>query len=713
MAYKYEKATGDIVISGWSDGIAMSPHKGLGSMQNGNISTETEEIVANYRRIQESQTVSNTVGTVTAIDSSHVLLTVITVTAGVWITVSGSSITGLSNGNYYVLSNVGGFTIAQLSTSYNGSAVTGLGSTGTAVFTLIRNMGQPVAGTTEIFHDSSGNVQYRYYVLDINGLVWVYDTLLFANTFFINGVGTKWFLPDTSISYYGSSTPSGIAVLNGWLHVFAGNTIHCKPTAELATSYANFASGLMLSMLGSSNPHFAFVGHQGKLYYTDGNFVGSIFPNSSLQSGGANIQSYASFTTSTTTGTIFDLIGGSVPTFGGGSSDRIPIYFFASPGGSTATATTTGTMYWIQYALGAGTIGTFQVYAGQSGGSALDITTGASGTQYFTTYYPTSAGGEATMTFTPERLNLPFFEVSQSIAELGDLVIIGCKGNVLYPWNQIDPTPSDLIPLPENNAVNLLTVNNMVYVFAGQKGNIYVTNGSTASLVFSVPDYMAGIPGTPNSYIEPYFTWGGYMYLRGRVWFSIQDQTSTKTGNCGGVWSFVPTQNFFIGQDTGLSLRLENQSSYGNYNGLSTVLLPNQNQLANGPQYWNAWYSSISSPTYGIDNSDTVPGTPVVIESDFIPTGTMLEKKSFEQIEYKFATPLASGESIGIAYRKNLTDSYTALVLYETDSANALDLSGFFTASFEKTQWLQLKITLTPVASSSSSFMRLSEIRIR
>ena len=86
----------------------------------------------------------------------------------------------------------------------------------------------------------------------------------------------------------------------------------------------------------------------------------------------------------------------------------------------------------------------------------------------------------------------------------------------------------DLIPLPETNSVNMITVNNMLYVFAGNKGNIYVTNGSTASLVLSVPDYCAGIAGTQPSYFEPYFVWGDAMYMRGRVWFSILDQVASQ-----------------------------------------------------------------------------------------------------------------------------------------------------------------------------------------
>ena len=37
------------------------------------------------------------------------------------------------------------------------------------------------------------------------------------------------------------------------------------------------------------------------------------------------------------------------------------------------------------------------------------------------------------------------------------------------------------------------------------------------------------------------------------MYFSILDQTSSKAGNCGGIWSFIPSQSQFINQDTGIS----------------------------------------------------------------------------------------------------------------------------------------------------------------
>ena len=737
--YTYEKETGDLVISGWEKGIAPAAGKGIANIQAANISTEEGEVMCSFSRILQSQTNTTATGTVHPIDSTHVSFTGFPVTGGIWITVSSSTISGLSNGNYYVLTSNNNSSV-QLSVYYNGAVLSGLGSTGTASFVILRNVGKPIAKATEEYSDGTV-IQYRYYILDANGLVWVYDTGLFASTLFLYGIGTAWTLPDTQLgSAYvvsGSALPSGIAVLDGWVHLFAGNTIYAKSTVNLGATQAAGGTGLaatwlvlgtpiLMDITSSTNPHFAITVHQqSKIYYTDGNYIGSLQATNAFvgttPTGVANIQSFSTYTTVTTTGKISTVISGSIPStgvnVGGTGYSRIPAVFFAREGDSIPTALTAGTVYWIAYGLGS--VQDFQVFTAQTGGSALDITTGAVGKQYFNTYYPVSSdagplGTDALAIFNPTTVQLPPFEISQSLVEVGNTVIIGGITNTLYPWNQVDPEPSDLIALPESNVKAMINVNNMVYILAGFKGNIYITNNSVASLVLTVPDYCAGIPGTPSSYIEPYFIWGDLMYLRGRVYFSILDQTPTKAGNCGGIWSFIPTQNYYVGQDVGTSLRIENQNSYGSYNGVASVLLPAQGQQGVGPQYWAGWMNSYDithSTAFGIDNTGTAPSTTALIETDLIPTGTLLGKGSYKQVEYKLSTPLLGGESVQLYYRLNSTDAYATCGSVVLETTNPL--SGYFVADFQNTQWVQFRAALTPNGSSASSFVRLSQIRLR
>ncbi len=725
MSYRVEQtASGnDIVFEGFDKGIAPSPHKGVANIQNANISTETGEIMAAFARVQQSQAAdTSTSHTVNDFDTNHLSCfngpNAIGIRAGQWITVTASTISGLSTGDYYVLTS--SFTgtgtttgFFQISSYYNSTAITGFGSSGSASFTFKKIMSTPVAQATESYSDGSA-IQFRYYVLDSAGLVWVYDTAVASSTL-------TWFLPDfNTTSWYVAGTPTGMSVMNNVLHVFVGNSIWCKNTSGLGdttsnnTTYVVFGGAspkTMVSAFNSPNPHFAYVGHQGCMYYTDGNFLGKIFPNTSVITGLANIQSCASYTGAGDVGTIATLFGGSVPS---ATTSRIPVIPFAAPGGSIPNALTAATIYYLEYTFSSGAVGTFQLFAAISGGSAKSLDS-SSGTQYFNTYQPQAAAGLATIGFFRERLNLPYFEIAQSMTEIGNVLVIGTKLNTLYPWNQVDAIPGDLIPLPENGTTFLLTVGNMAYAFTGNKGNVYITNGSTASLVTTVPDYCAGIAGTPASYVEPYFTWGGAAYIRGRVYFSILDQTSAKAGNCGGIWSFIPTQNFFIGQDTGIALRQEAQSSYATYNGYAPLIIASQSQGAIGPQYWSAWKSDITTPTYGIDFSGTVASTAAVVETDLVPTGTILAKTTFKQVEYKLSAPLVSGESVALAARQNGTGSYTNLTVI-TDSST--DLAGYATVNFEggaaaTGQWLQIKATLTPNGTGTGSFVRLKQIRVR
>ncbi len=698
MSYRLEKSTGDLVISGWENGIASSPHDGIANMQGVNISTETGEVMCSFNRVKQSQT-SGT-GTLTQVNTNTVSVSGITLLVGTWITITNAGTTGLSGDYYYISSGKLSQVFAQDTVDATGASVIVTSITsGSATFTTANYaMGSPVMSATEPYTDASNVSQFRYYILDNLGFLWVHDTKTLAN------VDTPlWFMPEKTVVIAGR-TASGLAVLNGWISITLDANLFWKSTSCLGDGFQSIST---LNQITTKTFHNTLVGHQGKLYYTDGNFIGSVFPNTSLVSvtGAPNIQSYCQYTASGTTGTVTDLIGGSYPNIDGGTT-RLPAVFFPVTGGTKPAAISLSTIYWIKW-LNSTT--TFEVYSSATGGSAIDIATGSVGTQLFNTFSP--FGGAATITYTPQRLNLPFFETAKCMVEIGNVVMIGGSSNTLYPWDQIKVLPNDIIPLPENNVVNMITVNNTAYVFAGQKGNIYITNGSSVSLVTSVPDYCAGIAGTPASYIEPYFSWGGAMYVRGRVWFSILDQTATKAGNCGGIWSFVPSQNFSQEQKTGLSLKLENQSSYASYNGVCPVLLASQVQTAIGPQYWSGWYSSISNPLYGIDFSDTITTPSAIIETDLIPTGTLLDKKTFNQIEYKLSSPLASGETVTMKYRQNSTDAFATVGTFLIESGTAL--SGYVPMVFEKGQWLQLQITLNPLASSSSSFVRLKEVRVR
>ena len=696
MSYRYEqKDSGvEIVIDGWEKGIASSPTKGLAMLKNVNTSTQTGEVMASFARVKQTQASGS--GTLTQVNTNTVSVSGITLLVGQVITITNGGTTGLS-GTYYYLSTgklYSGSSVPDNPDSV--SAVTGI-TAGTATFIVAKTIGNPFQYCVETYTDTNNEPQTRYFVLDDLSQVWCHDTYTLTN----------W---DTPLWFYVTdlgSSYSGIAVYNGWLVAFR-NTQNGTAQSNWRSTVALQSTGVTFSgsnyALSSSKTHVSLVGNQGKLYVTDDNFIASFFANTSLTTGGANIQSYCEYTAGATYSNISTVINGSLPWLGQGSTIRMPVVFLTT--GTLPSAISSGTRYYLEGSVSGSNRFQFQVFAAASGGAALDMVTGATGKQYLNTFSPRVS---SLFTFTPQRVNIPYNDSAQCLAEIGNQVLIGGAKNFIYPWDQIAPLPADAIPLPENNTVNIITVNNVGYVFAGNKGNIYITNGSSISPALSVNDYCAGIAGTPASYIEPYFTWGGSMFCRGRVYFSILDQTSTKTGNCGGVWSFVPSQNFSVNNES-LSLRLENQNSYGTYNGVATILIPATNQEAIGPQYWSGWYSDVSSPTYGIDFSGTTSNSTYEIESDIIPTGTMLQKMSFRQLEYKLTTPLVTNESITGYYRTDSTSAWQPLSSAITESGK---VGGYFNVSFQNTQWVQIKLVVTTAGDSTSSFGRLFDIKLR
>jgi len=606
--------------------------------------------------------------------------------------------------NQYYVSYKSGTTY-KLSSKFDPTGANALthGTTGSITFSTVAVPNSMIAKCVEKYTTAT-TTEYRYYILDVNGYVWLWDTAIYGT------YGTQWMLPDpmsySTFGITGISTLNGMLLHTGLLFIFA------KPTVNLGTILSVLLGSGMNEVFPTSRKP-AIQSNQGKVYYCDGNYIGEVFATTSLVTSIANIQSMCTYTASGTTGTISSIIAGSLPYSPDGT--RIPVVFFTDVYGTQPTNVIIGTVYYLDYNVDAGT---FIAYTTLTGFSPKTLDTGAIGTQYFTTFWPfgsiSGAGGsEPLVQLSTQRVNLPANETAQCLAEVGNTVLIGGRTNLIYPWNQIDAIPSDFIALPENDIKVIVNVNNMGYVFAGNKGNVYITNNSVASLALKVPDYCAGVPGTPLTYIEPLFTWGDADYIRGRVYFSILDQTATKAGNCGGIWSFIPSQNIDPSQEVGMALRLENQQSYGDYDGYATIILPALEQDVTSPQYWAAWQDSYSTGTssFGIDGTGTVPVTTYVIETDLIPTGTILSKDTYTQLEYKLSTALQSGDSVQLYYRLDSTSAWTSCGTANTETT--FPISGYYEMAFQKTQWIQFRAVVTTSGTTASSFVRLAQIMLR
>lgn len=671
----------------------------------------------------------------------------------------------------------------NIGTDYRHSQVVSGINSGTITFSTIDPFVKIVAATKDLQTPagSNGIVPPTYFMMDIDGVILFYNATYNA-TFAANtpnnwiqltatgpstGNATGMEVLDGYIFRFYTSTSTGLPVVD-----------YASIALILASNFQAFAP---LGNLISTNIHPALSGHDNTLYYCDGHYISSIAPAFSPVSGfwaydGSTADMVLTITSGTSLAVGQPVQLSSTGTFpsGGQFSPNITYYVISVTSlpsvGSTGTAqtlTATGTIssgatsatltaMWpyatqtetvtfsdteqrsVLFTSGSalvtwsgalsnnvsarlfvgGQTQTFELSATQ-GGAALTATGTITGILTLQSVY-FNPGIAGSYTWNQFALQLPDWETAQCLAELGTNLMIGGATNNLYPWDRASTTATTTttssffypILLPENNIVQMVTVNNYLYIFCGSKGNIYLTSGGVANLAMTIPDYVTGL-------IEPSYVWGGTMYARGRVWFSVS------ANNCGGVWSFVPTLNqIALGQDVGIQLHLENQNSYGTYSGYASVLLPNQNQAARGVQYWSGWFDGTS--TYGIDGSATTPYAtaptgspplgPVIIETDAIPTGTILGKqqKSFGSLEYKLSTALVSGESVKINYRQDIGAAWQTCGTLETEptSTTSPSVAGVIQSlPFQNTQWLQLQILQTSTV-SNPSFNRLKEIRI-
>lgn len=302
----------------------------------------------------------------------------------------------------------------------------------------------------------------------------------------------------------------------------------------------------------------------------------------------------------------------------------------------------------------------------------------------------------ATFTFANNAITggLPQTDPSTCLAELGGNLLIGGTINRVYQWDKVSTNTSYPIYLPENNTTRIVTTNSIAYIFAGNRGRIYECNGSSVDLYKKIPDQLAGVP-------DPYYAWGAAIYLRGQLYFGIT--ATTNAGGAltthGGIWAIDLATK---------ALRGTHSLSYSGFGGSTQAIIPIVSTASPaGTGFFIAW---TNGSTFGIDTTSSSPysGSEPKIDYDIVPVGKFLEPKTIENVEFKLAAPLVSGESVTIYARSDISASYTQVGTTTTVGAK----SDVYNANFGPVEWIQLRVVPNSTA-SSPSYVRLTEVRIR
>lgn len=652
MAYRYEKnenGEADLIIDGFEDGIADSPYLGIANMRNLNTSWYPGVAYSNYKRIRVNSVGGNT--TFTA-DSGMNFLTVDTALTlqngdAVTLTTTGTLPDPLQpDTTYFVVQNGGGGDgTFRLSETLGGSDIT-LNDDGTGVHTVtLITMGAPSFYTQ---NNSDGSDPYgTIYILDKNGRVW-------QNTATVNSLPYFVLLDGNEIT---GSVAQGIAFYANYLFVFRGDSIDVCGDGTGAIN-----SGLWLNEW--------FFDH--------------------------SVQFTAAANQGDTSGTLL---------FGWDGPSGAYNLTFTNESVQAALVTGSTMVTWVEPLLFNET-DMANVNLGNSGVTRMAFVDVGSDTLYFCNGRRVGAiSTPPGRKFDPQIispgtsfLNYQAVALPEGIfsswLEKQQLQLLIAAQDTIYPWDRISEETGIPMPITEN-IVKMINVSNTVYVLAGLKGNIYITNGYSISVARKLPDSIV------SDLIDPKYTFGGPIPHRQKIYFPILAQNGyTGTNIFNGILSI----------DDKNKINFENQNSNGLTNAAATgdALTVDVN-TSDYDSYYSAWYDGT---TGGIDyNSTTLydAGEPI-IETDLIPIGTFAQSHTYLSMEFKLDQPMKSGDSITIYARNSLSDTYQ-LVGTTTTSM----LSDFYQPlPFEKWQWIQFKVVISCNTDPTlSSFVRLREIRIR
>lgn len=683
MSYSIDGATGDVIISGFEQGIANDPYDGISDMRNVNIISVPKEASVNFSTSQISPTAIT--GTVVSADAGGdtVTVSVNTLANKMAIVFAGGSLpAGITAGTLYYIDNVGNPDIFsfQIFTDYNRTALVNITSTGTGTFAIVVPTSLPKYFT----FDSQNSI---YYMIDASGKVWSnYYTDGNGNWTYTGNLTNNHSNGNGLVSYQNSNTTNG------------GNVSSANAGTDVVTY--NTAVGLQDGMA---------------LVFAGGGLAGSgIIAGTTYYIGAVTATTFKLYTDpSLDISFLLDILGNAVGTFTNQSTG----YVFAFSNSSIDIFNVNTGVWSYQWSPSIGTIGVYSadpvalLKTPNATNNNHEAIVAPDNKVYFTdaNYIGRWYQSNPNVPFLPNQITtyvfdqtavLPFIDVAQCLAPLGNNLLIGGQKNVAYPWDTFSPLPSYPILIAEHNIQKMVTVNTNTFIFVGNRGRIYVTNGSQVSLYKKIPDHISGT-------VEPYFIWGGATSNKNQLYFSARVTTNAgvANNNYGGVWA--------IDMDT-KAIRLVNKLSYGSYAGYASALTPNFSSAPAGTGLYIGWFNGTA--TYGIDQTSSNPYTngESTVDSDLIPIGTFLKPTNNGRVEFKLSVPLVLGENVQLWYRQQFNQSFTQIgssVLYNTNGSGTTYSHAFQKVPFKNSQWIQIRAVLTSTT-SSPSYCRLTSMTL-
>jgi hypothetical protein len=273
----------------------------------------------------------------------------------------------------------------------------------------------------------------------------------------------------------------------------------------------------------------------------------------------------------------------------------------------------------------------------------------------------------ATYTYNNQALDLPRGERAEWLEELGiDLLIAGANTNKIYPWDRLSDTFRDPLKCPEANIYRLKNLGSVVYVLAGQKGNIYTTQGTYVKPFVTLPFSLVNNTG---SLVSTIINWGGIESNYGSLIVGISCQS---TGN-NGIYRIFQDGRIII----------DNIPSIGSSK--VTALLTKESL--------NTYYAGYDGGADAQDFSRR-DSYDCIAQSQLFRVGTKSNPAGYSELDIQLAKSVSSGK-IRIRYRPDTDSAFSAMPGGEAEVTSLGNNTSFkFDIGLRDIENLQIQVEL-------------------
>lgn len=308
-----------------------------------------------------------------------------------------------------------------------------------------------------------------------------------------------------------------------------------------------------------------------------------------------------------------------------------------------------------------------------------------------------TVGVAPTLSVNLTALDLPDGQYVSCLEEYGTKIGIGTHGGPngysknntqtarLYFWNRQlgtlgNPGLADLPIIFSENGVNAIKQHaNKLYVSAGTRGNIYVTDSTNYVKIVTLP------------YTQTGFNYSSTVYKNA---LDINPAGNLLVGVSGDLNTITSIGIYEINLNTSnYPVSFTSTSSYT----LGSVSTPTQYKIGfvNPINYQNTRVGYANGTTFKVDITDITLYSSYggVIYTKLEKVGDTDKKHTFQHIQWELAEPLVSGQNIRISYRKNNQEDFTLIDTWGYATEGGV-ISFADTCAIADCEYIQLKIEL-------------------